>query len=123
MSIPTVNIAANAVAFYAAMMSTVIAGIQLSNYLRDRARLRVKVALRRVAISTDGRKYAVAPHMPVQGSVETFVVISAVNNGRRPLKITGLGGSYTKNHQGKKSFVIIPAGLPKIRVLSARVRD
>src|SRR5258708_29143210 len=115
MSLPTINLSmsANAVAFYAAVMSTVVAGVQLFNYLRDRARLQVKVRLRRVALSTDGKQYAMDPSLPIAASSKTFVVITALNLGRRPVKVDGWGGKYIEP-QGRSGSLVAPAGMPKI---------
>ena len=115
MPLPTINvsISANVVAFYAAVMSSVTAGVQFFNYLRDRAKLQVKASLRRIAVSTDGKTYAVATTFPVEASAKTFVVITALNLGRRPVKITGWGGKYIKP-QEREGFVVVPAGMPKI---------
>jgi hypothetical protein len=115
MWLPTINISvsANVVAFYAAIMSSVTAGVQFFNYLRDRAKLQVKASLRRIAVSTDGKTYAVATTLPVSASSKTFVVITALNLGRRPVKINGWGGKYITPKE-REGFVVVPVGMPKI---------
>jgi hypothetical protein len=114
MALPTISITANVVAFYAAIMSTVIAGVQLSNYLRDRARLKVRIALRRIATAPDGRRVSMSLGFPAPSNSKIFLVINALNLGRRPLKITHWGGKFVKTHVGKNAFTVYPEQLPKI---------
>ncbi len=102
------------IALYAAAVSSIVFGWNLYRDLHNRAKLKVSVALRRISISTDGKMYAVAPNFPVQASAKTFVVISALNVGQRPVKINGWGGKYLKRENGKDSFIIVPQGMPKM---------
>jgi len=55
----------------------------------------------------------VATTLPVSASSKTFVVITVLNLGRRPVKINGWGGKYIKAKE-REGFVVIPAGMPKI---------
>ncbi len=101
-------------ATWGALLSTFGFGWTLYRDLRDRAKLKISVHLRRMARDTYGRLYAVNPDLPVEASEKTFVVISALNVGRRPVKVSAWGGGYKKPKNGKKHFFVVPIGLPKI---------
>lgn len=72
----TLTIGAPAVAWYAAIMSTVIAAVQTANYFRDR--VGVKVSFQR-----DMEMVNDAAHAGM-----TITVVTVVNTGRRKLTIT-----------------------------------
>ena len=81
MPIPTIhiNISANVVSAYAAVMSTIIASVQAFNYFRDRAHLKIRVQ----------------PHMKMIGDARyqgmSLIIMYVVNGGRRPVTITSVG--------------------------------
>lgn len=81
--------------------------------LRDKARLKIKIRIRRLVQSPDGKWYQMRPDLPVHGATEKlYVVVSVTNIGRRPIKWEGWGGDYHKPVSGKPSFQIIPTNLP-----------
>lgn len=87
----TLTITANAVAWYAAIVATVSAALQLANYLRDR--VKIKISFRRdMEIMGD----------PVRARM-TFTIVRVVNTGRRPLTITNIGLKYL---QGKGAIFV-----------------
>jgi hypothetical protein len=75
----TVTVTANVVAWYAAIMSTIIAMAQAANYLRDRANVRVSFQ-RNMQIFND----------PTYAGM-TLTLVCVVNTGRRKLTITTVG--------------------------------
>lgn len=81
MPIPTIhiNISANVVSAYAAILSTITATVQTFNYFRDRAHLKIRVQSG-MEIINDPR-YA----------GKTLVIMYVSNAGRRPVTITGVG--------------------------------
>lgn len=101
-------------AAYGAVLSSIGLGWNLYRDLHNRANLKISVALRRIAFSTDGKMYAVSPTFPVESTAKTFIVITALNVGQRPVKINGWGGRYLKPVNGKSSFIIVPQGMPKM---------
>ncbi|HEY6351940.1 MAG TPA: hypothetical protein VI636_21300 [Candidatus Angelobacter sp.] len=70
------TISGTAVAIYAAVLSTLTAGIQIINYVRDRVRIRISVR----------------PDMALFGdpSQTLFTMVDVANSGRRPVTITGI---------------------------------
>ena len=103
------------IAFYGAVLSSIAFGWNLYRDLRDRARLRIKIHIRRAVQSPDGKWYQVSPDLPVQAASEKLYLVATVTNiGRRPVKWTGWGGKYHKPEDGKKGFRIIPSVLPVI---------
>jgi hypothetical protein len=75
----TLTITASAVAWYAAIVSTVGGIIQVMNYLRDR--VKIKIAIRRNMAWTGD---------PFRAG-KTFTVVIVTNAGRRPVTITQIG--------------------------------
>lgn len=68
-----------------------------------------------MARSVDGKTYAVKPDLPIEGaSEEMFIVITAVNIGRRPLVVKGWGGKYREPVNGKRAFSVIGTDLPRL---------
>jgi hypothetical protein len=101
-------------AIWGAFLSSVALGWNLYRDLRDRSRVEVTVRVRRIVQSTDGKWYAVNHDLPVaDASEQLFVIMSAVNTGRRPVVWEGWGGKYRKPVNGKTSFAIIPQNLPR----------
>jgi len=100
-------------AFYGAIVSSIAVGWNMYRDLRDRARLKVEINVRRIVGSPDGKWYQVAPDVPVEGaSGQLFVVVNVTNIGRRPVKWTGWGGKYHKPQNGKAGFWIQPTHIP-----------
>jgi hypothetical protein len=100
-------------AFYGAVLSSFGAGWNFYRDLRDKARLKVSMSIRRIAYSPDGKWYQVKPDLPVQGASEKlYVVVNVTNAGRRPVKWTGWGGEYKTPHNGRTGFWIQPTHIP-----------
>lgn len=100
-------------AFYGAALSSIAFGWNLYRDLRDRARLKVKMHIRRLVRNLDGKWYQLTPDLSVEGATEKlFLVADVTNIGRRPVKWTGWGGRYHKAQNGKMAFRIIPSVLP-----------
>lgn len=80
MALPTIhiNITANMVAAYAAIVSTVTASVQLANYLRDRARVKVEVLFNRVIVGDPRYRD------------RKLIQVTVTNIGRRPITVTGI---------------------------------
>ncbi len=93
MPIPTirVNISANVVSAYAAVMSTIIATVQAFNYFRDRAHIKIRVQSNMEMIGDP--RY----------SGMSLTIMYVVNAGRRPITITTVGAYRLFPH---KPFVI-----------------
>ena len=101
-------------AIWGAFLSSVTLGWNLYRDLLDHSKLQINARVRRIVQSADGKWYAVNHDLPVVGASEQlFVIISAVNVGRRPVVWEGWGGNYHKPVNGKTSFAIIPWNLPK----------
>jgi|SRR5579859_1296916 len=76
-----INITANIVAAYAALMSTCTGAVQLFNFLRDRSRVRVKVG-HKMQIMGDPRYRD-----------KTLTIVTVINAGRRPVTISTVGAT------------------------------
>jgi hypothetical protein len=101
------------VAFYGAVLSSIGLGWNVYRDLLDRPRLRVSMAIRRMAKSPDGKVYQVQPDLPVEGASEQlFLVANVTNVGRRPVKWMGWGGRWHKKEPGGRAFIIQPISLP-----------
>ena len=69
----------------------------------------------RLAAGTDGRQFAVAPHLPIEdASAAVHVIVKMTNVGRRPVLLQGWGGEWKIPENGKEKFVVISQGLPRI---------
>jgi hypothetical protein len=102
-------------AVYGAALSSIALGWNLYRDLVDRGKLRVSAPIQRLVVSEDGKTYGVKHDLRVHGASEkVFIVVSAVNVGRRPMMIKGLGGSYREAQNGKHKFAIIPRGMPRM---------
>jgi hypothetical protein len=102
-------------AAYGALLASVGFGWNLYGDLRDRARLKVSAQVRRIGRGADGKYFAIAPDLPVENASEQlFVIMTAVNVGRRPVQWQGWGGTYRKPVNGKTGFTIIGRDLPKM---------
>jgi len=81
MPIPTfhLSISGSVLAFYGAVLSTITATAQVIAHLRDRAHIKIRVQ----------------PNMETMGDPQTdgmtFVIVTAVNAGRRPVTSTTIG--------------------------------
>jgi hypothetical protein len=115
MVVPTFHIAisGSVLAAYAAVVSTITGAVQLSNFLRDRARIKVSVR-HNMQIVGDPRYDG-----------KTLTMVYVINRGRRPVTITTVGAHmlYPHNHivipncnpplpheltEGKSLIAIIP---------------
>jgi len=102
-------------AAYGAILSSIGLGWTLYRDLRDRAQLQIDVRVRRIVQSEDGKWYAVNHDLNVaDASQQLFVIMSAVNVGRRPVVWEGWGGNYKEPFKGKSNFAIIPRNLPRM---------
>lgn len=102
-------------ATYGAIVSSVTLGWTLYRDLRDRAKLKVQVRVRRIGVGPTGAGFAVSPGLAVDGaSQQLYLVIRVVNFGRRQMLWEGWGGKYTKPSHGKTSFFIVGEALPKM---------
>ena len=101
-------------AAWGAILSTFGLGWTLYRDLLDRGKLQISANIRRIGMSTDGRYYAVAPHVKVEATEKFFVVMTVVNVGRRPVMWQGWGGKYFKREAEGTGFYIVPEGLPKM---------
>lgn len=81
----TLTITASAVAWYAAIMSTLTSGVQFASFLRDRARVKIKFQ-RNMETMGDPRRDGM-----------TLMLITVSNAGRRPVTITSMGMMYLQN--------------------------
>lgn len=81
----TLTITASAVAWYAAVVSTISSAIQVGNYLRDRVHVKIKIQKNMETIND-----------PVhEGMLLTRITVT--NAGRRPVTITNVGTMYLEN--------------------------
>jgi hypothetical protein len=102
-------------AIYAAILSSIAIGWNLYRELHDRARVKISISLMRLATGTDGRQFAVAPHLPMEhASADVHVVVKMTNAGRRPVLLQGWGGEFKIPENGKDKFVVISQGLPRM---------
>ena len=101
-------------AIYAAIVSSIGLGWNLYRELHDRARVKISLSLMRIATGTDGRQFAVAPHLPTEiTSANLHAVVRMTNVGRRPVLLQGWGGEWKIPEKGKDKFVVISQGLPR----------
>lgn len=98
-----------------AILSSITAGWTLYRDLRDRAKVKLSADLRRIAPGGEGKLLSVRPDLNIEGaSRDLYIVVTAVNVGRRPKRWEGLGGYYYRPVNGKKGFTITTRGLPKL---------
>lgn len=76
-----IEITGSTVAFYGAVLSTITATAQVISFLRDRARVKV----------TYQRNMELVGHPDPRYQGMTLTMLRAVNAGRRPVTITGMG--------------------------------
>src|SRR5882724_2956906 len=83
-----ITISGSVVAVYAAVISTITGLVQLSNFLRDRARVKVTVR-HNMQIVGDPRYDG-----------KTLTIVRVINSGRRPVTINTVGAEclYPHNH-------------------------
>ena len=81
-----IKISASAVAWYGAIVATFSAFILLLNYLRDRGRIKVKLSQGFLAYGPNLEK-------------DVQIFIEAINVGRRPVTLTGVGFSLKNGRQ------------------------
>jgi hypothetical protein len=81
----TLTVTANAVAWYAAIVSTVGGFIQLMNFLRDRATIKITIARNMKSVG-DPRRDGIA-----------LTIVKVANTGRRPVTITQIGIMHLNN--------------------------
>ena len=102
-------------ALWGAILSSIGLGWNLYRDLHDRAKLKVSAGIKRFVTGADGRAFAIAHNLPVEGvSNQAYVVISMTNVGRRPAMVKGWGGRYRNPVNGKRAFTIIGIDLPKM---------
>jgi hypothetical protein len=100
-------------AFYGAILSSIGLGWNLYRDMRDRARVRVRMHIRRLVRGPDGKVYQVTPNMPIEGATaQLFLVADVTNIGRRPVKWMGWGGKWRTPRNGRDTFLILPTNLP-----------
>ncbi len=98
-----------------AILSSITAGWTLYRDLRDRAKVKLSADLRRIAPGGEGKLLIVRPDLNIEGATrDLYIVVTAVNVGRRPMRWEGLGGYYFRPVDGKKGFRIFTQGLPKL---------
>lgn len=81
----TLTITASAVAWYAAIVSTLSSGVQFAHFLRDRVRVRVKFQRNMKTIGD-----------PLRDGMK-LTMLTVTNTGRRPVTITNIGMMFLKN--------------------------
>lgn len=96
----TLEITASAVAWYAAIVATVSAAVELGNYFRERVNVRVSFQ----------RNMEMVNDLQHAGMILTLVAV--VNTGRRTVTITCVGIEYLKGG-GAVLFDIVPP-LPRL---------
>jgi hypothetical protein len=102
-------------ALYGAILSSIGFGWNLYRDSHDRAKLEVSASIRRFVTAADGRAFAIAQKLSVEGaSNQAYIVISVTNVGRRPVMIKGWGGRWCNPINGKRMFTIIGRDLPKM---------
>ena len=105
MRIPTtfhLSVSGSVLALYGAVLSTVTASAQIVSFVRDRANVKV----------TYKRDMEIVGHPDPRYSGMTLTVLRAVNAGRRPVTITGMG-AYRLHP--RKAFVCSDT-LPRVPV-------
>ncbi len=102
-------------AIWGAFLSSVTFGWNLFRDLRDRAKLKVQIRVRRIGVGLNGKGFAVSPDLPIAGaSTELYLVVRVVNVGRRPMQWEGWGGEYYEKSHGRNGFNIVGEDLPKM---------
>lgn len=81
-----ITISANVVAIYAALMSTIVGVVQLSNFLRDRARIKISARRNMEIIGAPGHHR------------KGLTIVQVSNAGRRPVTITTVGARCLHPH-------------------------
>ena len=89
-----INISANLVAWYGAVISTFSLFFVYLNFLRDKSAIEVKIS----------------QGIPIYGNQlgETIITITAINIGRRPVTLTGAGFEL---ENGRQIVIMEPSGL------------
>jgi hypothetical protein len=102
-------------AIWGAALSSIAFGWNLYRDLLDRGKLEVSAQVRRLAKGEDGKLYSLKHDLPVAGASEQlYVVVTAVNAGRRPVMFKGWGGTWYKPVNGKKTFIVVGIDVPKM---------
>jgi len=102
-------------ALWGAVLSSVAFGWNLYRDLLDRGQLKVSAQVRRLVKGEDGKLYSLKHDLPVAGASEQlFVVITAMNTGRRPVMFKSWGGSWHKPVNGRNTFIIVGIDVPKM---------
>ena len=84
----TLTNSATAVAWYAAIVSTVTSAVQMANFLRDRKKVKLTVARNMQSVGDPRR------------TDMTFAILKVANSGRRPLTVTQVYITFLHNAGG-----------------------
>jgi hypothetical protein len=104
-------------AIYGALVSSFNVGWNFYRDLKDKARLKISMHIRRLVLSPDGKVYQVQPDLAIEGASEKlFLVVNVTNIGHRPVKWTGWGGKWRDPTTDGGSFIIQPVHLPVMLV-------
>lgn len=96
----------NPVAWYGAIVATISVILNVLKYLKDRPQIRIK-------FQKDMKIF----DSPLYNRNKTYLVITVINTGRRPIKITNAG---TRVYMGEKKFMVFSDSftIPGERILT-----
>jgi hypothetical protein len=117
MTAPPQDVLTQGLATYGALLASIVFGWNLYRDVRDRAKLKVSATISRITQDVQGNWIAItsAVRVPAHAAPQQrFVVMTAVNVGRRPLVWIGWGGDYRKGarfRKGARSFGIMDSAI------------
>lgn len=97
-------------AAYGALLASIGLGWNLYRDLHDRAQLKISATISRLTVDGQGNWLAITSAVKAPGTKQRYVVLTAVNVGRRPLVWTGWGGKYKKRTEPTQ-FGILDRGI------------
>ena len=110
-------------AAWGALLSTFGLGWSLYRDLLDRPRIKLSASIRKVVLGGAGKLFAVkVDHPMAERGEKPQVCITLLDEGRRPVLITKLGGQWNKPRDGNQFFFIYARGLPKMLRENQQIR-
>jgi hypothetical protein len=95
-------------AVYGSLVSTAAVFWNIYSSLQDRAKLKVRLSLKRIVTRSDGRPFAIAPDHAAAGNGKVLGYVSITNIGRRPVNVTGVGAVRDDGQRLQVSQDILP---------------
>jgi hypothetical protein len=90
-------------AIWGALLSTANVAWTMARDWNDRGRIRISAMIGRVI-----------SQMPGQSDQKDYVCLTITNVGKRPIKITNVGGQYFPGTKARSHFIVVGQNYPKI---------